>query len=165
MKARVLIIYMSVHHGNTRKVAEEMARVLNARLATPDEVAAAELLNYDLIGFGSGIYHGKHHRAILELVDRLPNLGGRRWAFIFSTRGFGPYRWYHRTLRGKLMAKGFKILGEFSCKGFDTYGIIRWIGGINKGRPDENDLKEARRFAMGVMEKLRRMVEGSSISD
>ena len=43
--------------------------------------------------------------------------------------------------------KGFRIIGEFSCKGYDTFGPLKFIGGINKGKPDEKDLKRAREFA------------------
>ena len=51
-----MIIYVSVHHGNTAKIAQIMAEVLNAKLVKPNQVNIDELLNYELIGFGSGIY-------------------------------------------------------------------------------------------------------------
>jgi flavodoxin len=49
--------------------------------------------------------------------------------------------------------RGFSITGEFSCKGWDTVGPLKLFGGINKGRPNEDDLEEARVFARGLKEK------------
>ena len=142
---QALIIYTSVSHGNTEKVARAMAQVLGAALRRPSEVTSEELAAYDLIGFGSGIYFGRHHAALLALVERLPGLNKR--AFLFSTRGapiLGPC---HHALKSRLWAKGWRIVGEFSCLGWDTYGCLRRIGGINKGRPNERDLARARTFA------------------
>jgi flavodoxin len=50
---KALIICESVHHGNTKKVAEAFAGVLNATVKKPGEVDPAALAQYDLIGFGS----------------------------------------------------------------------------------------------------------------
>lgn len=38
------------------------------------------------------------------------------------------------------------MLGEFSCKGYDTFGPFKLVGGIAKGHPDERDLENARKF-------------------
>ena len=32
---------------------------------------------------------------------------------------------------------------KFSCKGYDTYGPFKLVGGIAKGHPDEKDLTAA----------------------
>ena len=42
--------------------------------------------------------------------------------------------------------KGCPVLGEFSCKGYDTYGPFKLMGGISKGHPDAQDLENARSF-------------------
>ena len=36
-----------------------------------------EIQGYDLIGFGSGIYDGMHHKELLHLAERLPELTAR----------------------------------------------------------------------------------------
>ena len=72
-------------------------------------------------------------------------------AFIFSTSGRGGPQ-FHKRLKEKLQAKEFQIVGEFSCKGFDTFSLLKIFGGINKGRPDVNDLQEAGMFARNLME-------------
>jgi len=145
-----LIIYTSPHHGNTEKIAQAMARVLDAELRFPHEIASDELGDYGLLGLGSGIYFWKHHHTLLTLADRL-YASNEQSAFIFSTRGSFPMWVGHRALKQRLRERGFDIRGEFSCKGYDTYGLLKLVGGINKGRPNQEDLKDAQRFAEGLL--------------
>ena len=144
-----LIILFSYHHNNTEKVANVIAKVLDAQIQTPRQTDPDELQEYDLIGFGSGIYDEKHHRAILELADKLPQVTDKK-AFIFSTSammGKDKVAKDHSTLREILQSKGFTIVEEFACKGFNTNSILRYLGGMNKGRPNAEDLKDAEEFA------------------
>ena len=158
---KVLIIYQSVHHNNTKKIAEAMAEVLNAEIKKPSEVVIEELGKYDLIGFGSGIYWGRHHPSIFKIVDQLTGLIGNK-AFLFSTSGTSNagnflhnirhlVSHFHAHLRRELKNKGIKIVGEFSCRGFDTAGPLKQIGGISKGRPNQEDLENAKDFARGIL--------------
>ena len=153
---QTLIIYTSIHHDNTEKVARAMAEVLHAKLAKSNDVNINELIEYDLIGFGSGIYFRKHHRVLLNLVDKLPKVENKK-AFIFSTSGVREMWFFHefnKPLEEKLFEKELHVIGEFSCRGFDTYGVWKCIGGISKGRPNEKDLQRARNFAQELLEKL-----------
>ena len=54
---------------------------------------------------------------------------------------------FHKPLRTILTAKGFNIVGEFNSAGFDTFGVLKLVGGISKGRPNAEDLKKAEEFA------------------
>ena len=144
-----LIVCVSIHHGNTLKIAEAMAEVLEAEILSPRQVLAKRLSDYDLIGLGSGIYFGKHHRSLLELAEKLPRSGKIR-VFIFSTSGIPEIpiiHNYHKPLRKILAEKGLRIVGEFSCRGFTDHWPLNLIGGINHGRPNEVDLDKAREFA------------------
>jgi flavodoxin len=144
-----LIIYVSLHHGNTEKVARAMADVLGAVPLQVKQADSDMLDPYDLIGFGSGIYFGRHHRSLLDFVDRLPVIENKK-AFIFSTSGLRRIWLVHdfdRALEERLRHKGFDIIGEFSCRGLDTYRATRLVGGINRGRPDTRDLQRAEDFA------------------
>lgn len=143
---RSLVIVASVHHGNTRKVALKLAEVLGCAVKEPEEVSQEEILSCDLVGFGSGIYFGKFHRRLVSFVENLPPCEGKR-AFVFSTSGLGK-REYNRSLEELLKKRGFTVLGSFACRGFDTFGPLRLVGGINRGRPDERDLEDAARFAL-----------------
>jgi flavodoxin len=149
---KTLIIYISVHHGNTERVAKVMANILDADLSQVEQADASILEQYDLIGFGSGIYFGKHHKSLLDFVDKLPVLRNKK-TFIFSTSGLRKIRFIHnfnKPLKEKLQRKGIDIIDEFSCRGFDTYRAAKIIGGINKGRPNAKDLQEAEGFAKGL---------------
>jgi len=149
---KALIIYISVHHSNTEKVAKVMANILDAALLQVKQADASMLEQYDLIGFGSGICFGKHHESLLDFVDKLPMLRNKK-AFIFSTSGLRKIPVFHdfdKPLQEKLRQKGFDIIGEFSCRGYDTSKAAMIVGGINKGRPNAKDLKQAEDFARGL---------------
>ncbi|MFH1834563.1 MAG: flavodoxin family protein [Methanobacteriota archaeon] len=142
------IICESVHHGNTLKVAEAIAGELGVIVQKPEEVDLRTLSGYDLLGFGSGIKYLRHHKNILNLADSLAPSEFTR-AFIFSTSGY-PTRMYHTALKGKLEGKGYSVVGEFTCPGWDTWGPLKLFGGISKGRPNKQDLEDARTFAKGL---------------
>ena len=148
---KTLIIYASVHHQNTEKVANVMAEELGADLVPIDRAQSDTLTEYDLIGFGSGIYGGKFHRTLRQFVEALPAVTGKQ-AFIFSTRGGGEGQG-HAALKEMLVNRGLSITGDFSCKGWDTVGPLKLFGGINKGRPNAEDLEDARVFAQQLKEK------------
>jgi flavodoxin len=149
---KTLVVYVSVHHGNTGKVAEVMANILEADLLQVKELDASMLERYDLIGFGSGIYFGRHHESLLSFVDTLPMFTNKK-AFMFSTSGLRKIPLIHdfdRPLREKLQGKGFDIVEGFSCRGLDTYRATKLVGGINKGRPNARDLRNAENFARNL---------------
>lgn len=147
--AKTLIICVSFHHGNTRRVAEAMANELGATILTPDEVSLELLDDYDLVGWGSGIYFGTHAESLRRLAASLPSK--LRQTFIFSTAGLPFLRsWFHSSLRGTLLARGCTVLGEFSCRGWDTVGPLAWFGGIDRNHPNEKDLQRARTFASSL---------------
>ncbi|MGY5876162.1 MAG: flavodoxin family protein [Candidatus Thorarchaeota archaeon] len=149
---KALLVVYSYHHNNTEKVAKVLARVLDAQIKTPDEINPEELQDYGLAGFGSGIYGEKHHKSLLDLADKLPQVVDRK-AFIFSTSaimGKEKIAKDHATLREKLQSKGYTIVDEFACKGFNTNSFLRYFGGMNKGRPNAEDLKHAEEFAQNL---------------
>jgi flavodoxin len=157
LSMKTLIVLVSYHHLNTKKVADVFSKVLDAQIKTPQQVSPEELRQFDLVGFGSGIYSDKNDQSLLDLVDQLPQVTYKK-AFLFSTSGMpigisGQNRLEeytskcHTTLREKLQSKGYRVVGEFSCAGFNTNQFLKWFGGINKGRPNAEDLKRAEAFA------------------
>ena len=147
---KVLIIYHSEHHQNTEKIAKAMAAKIGADLEEAKEVRTEDINNYEIIGFGSGVYNGRFHKDLLEIIDNIPHQDNKK-AFIFSTTGSLSYsRLAHDRFRPLLLDKGFKIIGEFSCPGFDT-ALTR--EGINKGRPNEQDLENAEKFIQDILAK------------
>lgn len=153
-----LIVCVSKSNGNTRRVADRMAEVLGAEVVAPESVDPETLCGYDLVGFGSGIYYMTVDARLRKLIGRLPAVVNVR-AFTFFTSGARkiPLMDYNKPVRKQLESKGFEVIGSFSCRGFDTVGPFGFIGGINRGRPDEHDLDRAAAFAA----RLRTQVAGS----
>ena len=165
LPVKSLVVVFSYHHKNTEKIAHVIAKVLDAPVKTPQQVNPDELQEYSLIGFGSGIYSAQNHKSLLDLADKLPRVTNRK-AFIFSTCGVPAivydgegFREFvlknHSLLREKLESKGYTILDEFGCRGFNTNSFLKFFGGLNKGRPNAEDLRNAEEFARNVKGKAR----------
>jgi flavodoxin len=164
-----LIIVHSYHHGNTRKIGEAMAEALGAAIVAPAHADPASLGAFDLVGFGSGIDSDNHYAPLLDFAERLPLCPGKR-AFIFSTCGAPEallgrrfIQEYsekcHAALRARLLSKGYEVSGEFICAGFNTNAFLRRLGGINKSRPNAEDLEKARGFARSIAHRPLAMLQ------
>ncbi|MFX0181908.1 MAG: flavodoxin family protein [Candidatus Hodarchaeota archaeon] len=155
-KLKTLLVVFSFHHKNTEKIANVFAKVFDAPIKSPKQINLEELQEYNLLGFGSGIYHEKHHKALLHLADKLPQVTNKN-AFLFSTSGYtgkGEVAKAHSHLRKKLQSKGYMVVDEFNCAGFNTNSFLRFIGGMNKDRPNAEDLKRAEEFAQDLKQKV-----------
>ena len=153
-----LICLYSYHHKNTAKIAQAMATVIDAEIKMPQELSPEEIARYDLVGFGAGINSGKHYKPLLDFASRLPQMHGKR-AFMFSTAGVSSEKKItkdHKALREILTDKGYTIVGEFGCKGFNTNSVLKLIGGINRGRPNEEDIQDAKVFARQLWQRAQR---------
>jgi len=147
-----LVIVYSYHHNSTQKVAEVIAHTLGAAIKHPNEVSPETIPQYHLLGLGAGIDSGKHYAPLLAFAQSLPVVQNTA-AFIFSTCGvYGKAKMGrdHQALRNILQRKGFTILDEFSCLGFNTNSFLKFLGGINQGKPDAADLQRAVDFARNL---------------
>jgi flavodoxin len=146
---RILIIYESIHHCNTEKIGKVLAESLGADIVKTKDVNIDTLNEYDLIGFGSGIYKGKFHKNILDFIDKIPTLSNKK-TFVFSTSGQGVTK-YNKLVEGKIKEKDSEVVGSFACRGHDTFGSFKLFGGIGKGRPNEIDFEKAKKFAENLI--------------
>ncbi len=163
-ETKVLVILAGSSGGSTASVAGAIADELGARVVGTDQADVAKSGDSALIGFGSGIFHGEHHAALLALADELPPAAHAK-VFLFSTCGL-PARFAgpealadyssknHAALRESLLAKGCDIVGEFGCPGFNDNKFLKLFGGLNRGRPNTADLESARSFAKGLEQYL-----------
>ncbi|MFG2331697.1 flavodoxin family protein [Streptomyces sp. NPDC048604] len=144
---KTVIVCASVSHGNTRRIADTMAQVLDAKVVSPEQADLTELAEADLVGFGSGVFHSRLHPRLTDFVKALPT--GRGRAFVFATSGLPEYPLmsFTRPLVQLLEGKGFEVDESFLCRAFDTWTPFKLIGGINKQRPNAGDLAAARAFA------------------
>ena len=102
---KIAIIFASVHHGNTRKVVEQIAQ------------------NND--------------------VDLIVNLPEYKEVFLICTHGGSAA---YQSIETIIKDKHCNVIGKFSCKGYDTFGPFKLVGGIAKGHPNEKDLTAAMEF-------------------
>lgn len=141
---RTAIIYYSEHHGNTKKLLDAIAA------ADPEVVlidaavyGAADLYGFDRVGLASGIYYGNFAKQVIQFAwDNLPE--GMPVFFIYT---YGALMGnFLRGIREVTRVKNCWELGEYRCRGFDTFGPFKRIGGIAKGHPTQEEIEGAARF-------------------
>ena len=140
---KTAICYYSRHHGNTRKVLDAMAQEGSVDLIDVTTRQAVRLEDYDCLGFASGIYGFAFHKVVVDFAQQyLP--AGKPVFFVYTyggAKGTGA-----KAMVTLAQEKGCPVLGEFSCKGYDTFGPFQMVGGVAKGHPDAQDLEKARQF-------------------
>jgi len=140
---KIAICYYSKHHGNTRKVIENMIVGQDVDLIDVTAVTEVDLEKYDVIGFASGIYYGKFQKNVIEFAKQyMPMHKKTFFVYTYGSKGNG----FTKAIKDAMKNKQSKNLGEYGCRGFDTFGPFKWIGGVAKGHPDENDLQKAKEF-------------------
>ena len=141
---KTLIVYVSIYQANTQKIAEVMAEALDAAISETENVDVNTLKDYDLIGFGSGIYWGRFYKRFRKFIKELPDFQDKK-VFLFYTCGHGEIS--SKPMEKLLQKKGCTIVGKFSCLGYNTFFLSRFLGRVNKGRPNTEDYERAREFA------------------
>ena len=144
-KMRKAIVYTSVHHGNTEKLVKRIAEECQVDLIDAIKQMNADLNDYDMIGFASGIYYSKFHQSILKFSEE--NLSADKKIFLICTYGGSAN---FKSIEQILNKKHASVVGKFGCKGYDTFGPFKLVGGIAKGHPDEEDMKNAVDFVKGL---------------
>lgn len=141
MFVKTAIVYASVHHGNTKKVVDAIAKEYVVDLIDATKIKFADLSEYDVIGFASGVYFGKFHRSVLDFARE--NLPEDKKVFFIST--YGSKEGY-AGIEKIAEDKNALIIDKFGCKGWDSFGVFALVGGIQKGHPNANELAEAVQF-------------------
>ena len=137
-----VIIYASTHHGNTKKVVDAIAKEFDVELVDATQVQEKDLSEYDLIGFASGIYAAQFHAQIKNFAkNNLPE--GKKIFFIMTS---AMDKDFSKSMDSAIDGKNAQVVGTFSCKGYNTFGPFKLVGGTGKGHPDEADLKNAVEF-------------------
>ncbi len=139
--SKVAIVYASTHHGNTKKLLDAIAEEYEVELIDATKIKEKDLSGYDLIGFASGIYFSKYHQSVMNFAN--VNLPQNKKVFLMCTYG-GTHG--HASMESIIKDRNAKIVGKFGCKGYDTYGPFKLVGGIAKGHPDEKDIADAVAF-------------------
>lgn len=140
---KTAIVYYSKHHGNTKKLLEAIAEEHEVTLIDVTDNPTTDLSEYDRIGFASGIYYSKFQKALLKYAEEY--MPKNKETFFIYTYG-AEKKGYTGAIAEAVGKHNAKVLGEFGCFGFNTFGPFKLIGGIAKGHPDSNDLNNALKF-------------------
>jgi flavodoxin len=144
---KVIIVFESTHHGNTKKLLDAIAAKNEVDLVDATEVDSVNYESYDIIGFASGASYGKFYKKVTSLARSVPS--GKKVFFIYSC-GMNN-KDYSKSIRMTLEDKGCISLGSYGCSGYDTYGPLKLVGGINKGHPDEGEIRGAVEFYASLL--------------
>ena len=140
---KTVIIYASTHRGNTRKLIEAISEKYQIDIIDAIEQKFANLSEYDLIGFASGIDFGKFYDAVEQfLKDNLPE----NKAVFFMYTCARDDKDFTYTMRTEAMKRHALLMGEYGCRGYNTYGAWKVIGGMNKHHPTKKELDGAVQF-------------------
>lgn len=145
---KTAVCYYSRHHGNTLKVLEAMAEEGQIDLIDVTRHQSVHLDEYDCIGFASGIYGFEFQKAVVEFARQYLPAGKP----VFFVCTYGGMKGSGTKAAARIAAeKGCPVLGEFACRGYDTFGPFKLVGGIAKGHPNAQDLEKARQFCREIL--------------
>ncbi len=169
---KILITYYS-QTGNTEKIAQSIYKGCEGKeveIKPIKEVDPSTLGDYELVFLGSGIYASRVNKSLADLIDAATELPPK-FVFFNTHASRVPYQDGFRVVKEKMGEKS-EIINEFDCCG-DNIGVpeaIRnsmleklppekrkeaeehqqWL----KGRPNAEDLENAKKFAHSVIQKL-----------
>ncbi len=140
---KTIIIYESKHHGNTKIVCDRVASECGAVLVRAENVNEDfKWEDYDLVGFASGIAYSKFYDSVTQAAEQIPK--GKKAFFIYTCARND--KDFSSCIKKTVSDRGAECLGSYGCRGFNTYGPLKLIGGINKNNPSEDELNAAVEF-------------------
>lgn len=143
MSKKTIIIYASKHHGNTYKLVKAISDKYGIAMIDATKETVANLQEYDVIGFASGIDFGKFYESVENFARE--NLPIKKKVFFLFTCAM-ERKEFTNSMKEIVLEKEATILGEYGCKGYNTYGPWKIIGGMNKNHPTEAEIMSAVEF-------------------
>ena len=135
------IVYASTHHENTKMLLDAIAAKFDVTLIDATKETAKDLSSYDLIGFASGVYFFKYHRTVMDFAS--VNLPEGKKTFLICTYGGSEA---HSSMEQIIQNKKSTVIGKYDCKGYDTFGPFKLVGGVAKGHPNDQEIAGAVEF-------------------
>jgi NAD(P)H dehydrogenase (quinone) len=157
--AKVLVVYYS-RSGNTKKMAEIINEVLKHEglevdIKNVEDTKADELIDYDVLVFGSPTYYGSMAYQLKQLIDESVKLHGKlqgKLGAAFSSAG---------NVAGGNETTISGIINAFLIHGMIVQGDSRGdhYGPVSLGAPDERAIKECQRFAKRIAVLAKKLFE------
>ena len=140
---KTAIVYYSKHHGNTKKLLDAITAKNELTLIDVTAQPETDLSGYDRIGFASGIYYGGFAKQLLEYAQE--HLPENKAVFLLYTQGAAKGSFLN-SIREIAARKNCTEIGAYGCRGYDTFGPFKLLGGIAKGHPTEEEIRGAVKF-------------------
>ena len=137
-----IIIYESKHHGNTKKLVDAIAKKYGMETVNAVDNIEIDFSKYDLIGFASGIDFSRFYDNVTAYAEKLPY--GKKVFFLYTCAS--NRKDFSEDIRQKAEACGAIPVGTYGCKGYNTYGPWKLIGGMNRKHPNLDEIQEAINF-------------------
>ena len=151
---KTAIVYYSRHHENTKKLLDTLTGAHEITLIDATKCQKADLSQYDLVGFASGIYYSKFHKSVLRFASE--NLPAGKPVFFLYTYGAAK-EGYTRAIEKITAEKQSPLAGSFGCLGFNTFGPFKLMGGMAKGHPTQGECEKALAFYESLLKDLRQL--------
>lgn len=143
MMKKTVIVYASKHHGNTFKLIKAISDKYEIEIIDAMKETHVDLQEYDIVGFASGIDFGKFYLEIENFArEKLPF---KKEVFFLYTCAMDR-EGFTDSIKEIALEKDAVILGEYGCRGYNTYGPWKLFGGMNKSHPTENEIQECVNF-------------------
>ena len=144
---KTAIVYTSHHKCNTRRLVEGLAQQLPITLIDAETSPVPDLSDYDAVGFASGIDFGRFYPSVTAVLENLP--AGKPVFFLYTCAKPEPR--FTASVREMAVKRTASILGEYGCRGWNAYGPLKLIGGMNKGHPTEEEIAAAAAFLREIL--------------
>jgi flavodoxin len=144
------VVIYSTKGGNTEKVALEIAQESNCKaikISEESDFSKMSLKEYDLVFIGTWIRGGEPSPDMLKFIKQLNLEDSNRQFALFMTWAGGGISdiLTFKRVKQLLEAKNQRLLNDYyKCFG-KTFGLAR------RGHPDAQDLAEARKWAITVI--------------
>jgi flavodoxin len=131
-------VFVDSRGGNTRKVADAIADELGV---TVGDITAPLPVGANLLFLGSGTYGGAPGIDMMKFVTD-NTFTGRKVALFGTSMADGGAQKMIAAMEDALIRKGATVLGSYHCKGKFIF--------FNRGRPNTEDLDNAKKFARDI---------------
>lgn len=170
---KILITYFS-QSGNTEKIAKSICEGCQSQdvdIKPIKEVNPSTLNKYELIFLGSGIYASRVNKSLSDLIKSASALPSK-FVLFCSHASLDSYQDGFKVVKRNIKETDVEIIGSWDCMG-ENLGIPeatrqmvlerlppkqRKIAEEHqkklKGRPNEEDLENAKKFAQSILQNL-----------
>ena len=148
---KIAIVYASRHHGNTWKLVNAISERYPVTAIDAEIQRSVDLSENDLVGFASGIDFGRFYDSVEVFLRN--NLPEKKPVFFLYTCARESRR-FTESIEKEAMKKDAVLLGGYGCRGYNTYGPWKLIGGMNRMHPTAEEQEAAVRFVESLLELL-----------